>query len=579
MSQGASLSFPSQPEAELRLGSGSAVIGRSKECDLSLQDPYISRKQAVISYANGSYGIENIGRNPVQVNGRAVQQAVLRDGDTILFGSTEAIFHLAEDPGSEEEALEAEARSENQLEAAADEGTVFLSSKPEATGGPHLILSGEGREPERIELRSEPISIGRSPEADVILSDAAVSREHGRIEKKGEGYTVVNLSRTNPLLVNDEAVASARLYAGDRLQIGHHSLTFLSDRAEDQRPAQEPAWKNLSSTQLVAGAVLTFLVLLLGGYFVVTDLVRPWRVSRALEQSEALLKSEQHRQAIASLEDLLGRDLRQAHEDRARSLLARATAAAAKELKAGKQREQAKNVLRAYLEEHGAGKAAEPAWSLLDRLLLEEAQAREQEEAYQQALRLYGSIRQNGPLADEARNGIRRIWLSFQQQQMEKQSVAELLQKAEENFIAKRYLTPVNQNAYAVYTSVLAIDPDNKVALRRIEQMKAFYERNGKRYFESGRFQRALIYFERYAIIDPDNPAINAKIKACRSELVGRRSAAPPSQAKAQETISQDSEYAKRVQNVLQGSEAESSRIMRYLFKEPSGEQESDKPW
>jgi hypothetical protein len=30
---------------------------------------------------------------------------------------------------------------------------------------------------------------------------------------------------------------------------------------------------------------------------------------------------------------------------------------------------------------------------------------------------------------------------------------------------------------------------------------------------------------------------------------------------------------------MLQGSEAESSRIMKYLFEEPSGEQESDKPW
>ncbi len=577
MSQAASLSFPAQPGAELKLGSGSAVIGRSKECDLSLQDPYISRKQAVIYFANGSYSIENIGRNPIQINGRTVSQAVLQDGDSILFGSIEALFHLPEASKSDEAGPEAEERPEAQPEAAGDEGTVFLSSKPGAMSGPHLILSCEDRDPVRIELRGDSVSIGRSPEADVVLNDAAVSREHGRIEQEGDGYTLTNLSRTNPLLLNAEPVSSARLYAGDRIQIGHHSLAFLSDRAQDQRPSHDSGARRLSSSQLAAGLVLTFLVLLLGGYFVVTDLVRPWRVSRDLEQNESLLAAGEHREAIAHLQDLLSQDLREAQTHRARSLLAEATVGAAKELKAKKQPGQAKSLLSAYLQEHGAGQAAEPAWSLLDRLRLEEAQAREQEEAYQQALRLYGSIRQNGPLADEARKGIRRIWLSFQQQQMQKQSVAELLQKAEANFIAKRFLTPVNRNAYAVYKSVLAIDPDNPVALQRIEQMKDFYEDNGKRYFEAGSFQRALTYFERYAIIDPDNPGINAQIKACRSKLAQREAAPLP--ASAPKAGSGDSEYEQRVQDMLQGSEAESSRIMKYLFEDASGEQEPDKPW
>ena len=40
---------------------------------------------------------------------------------------------------------------------------------------------------------------------------------------------------------------------------------------------------------------------------------------------------------------------------------------------------------------------------------------------------------------------------------------------------AKRYLTPVNNNAYSVYQAILATDPGNAVALERIEQMKLFY--------------------------------------------------------------------------------------------------------
>jgi hypothetical protein len=55
------------------------------------------------------------------------------------------------------------------------------------------------------------------------------------------------------------------------------------------------------------------------------------------------------------------------------------------------------------------------------------------------------------------------------------QTLAQLLKEAENHFRAKRYLTPVNQNAYSVYQAVLALEPQHRLALQRIEQIKLFY--------------------------------------------------------------------------------------------------------
>ena len=56
------------------------------------------------------------------------------------------------------------------------------------------------------------------------------------------------------------------------------------------------------------------------------------------------------------------------------------------------------------------------------------------------------------------------------------QTVTKLLQKAEENFKAKQYLRPLNNNAYSLYQAVLAIDPENTVALERIGSMQSFFK-------------------------------------------------------------------------------------------------------
>jgi hypothetical protein len=75
------------------LDGGHAVIGRSKECDIQLPDPNVSRKHAEVRQEGAAYWVIDLGStNGMEVNGRRQKRAKLRQGDRITLGSTELVF-------------------------------------------------------------------------------------------------------------------------------------------------------------------------------------------------------------------------------------------------------------------------------------------------------------------------------------------------------------------------------------------------------------------------------------------------------------------------------------------------------
>jgi hypothetical protein len=69
------------------------VIGRSRDCDIQLSDANVSRRHAELRQEGASYWIVDLGStNGMEVNGKRVKRAKLRDGDTITLGSTEITF-------------------------------------------------------------------------------------------------------------------------------------------------------------------------------------------------------------------------------------------------------------------------------------------------------------------------------------------------------------------------------------------------------------------------------------------------------------------------------------------------------
>ncbi|MDY0144643.1 MAG: FHA domain-containing protein [Kiritimatiellia bacterium] len=79
-----------------------------------------------------------------------------------------------------------------------------------------------------IELTGDPLSIGRSREADIPLLDDKVSRIHCGIRLSEGDFYLKDLKSRNGTFVNGERVEdTVKLKPGDRIQVG--STTFVLD--------------------------------------------------------------------------------------------------------------------------------------------------------------------------------------------------------------------------------------------------------------------------------------------------------------------------------------------------------------
>jgi hypothetical protein len=76
-----------------RLADARAVLGRSKECDVQVPDPNVSRRHAELRQEAGAWWLLDLdSTNGTLLNGKRVQRAKLSDGDRIKLGDLELVF-------------------------------------------------------------------------------------------------------------------------------------------------------------------------------------------------------------------------------------------------------------------------------------------------------------------------------------------------------------------------------------------------------------------------------------------------------------------------------------------------------
>ena len=76
--------------------SGSRVtIGRSRDCDVTLDDANVSRRHAEVRREGGTWVVADLGStNGVKVNGHRVSQQPLQPGDEITLGLERLVFEV-----------------------------------------------------------------------------------------------------------------------------------------------------------------------------------------------------------------------------------------------------------------------------------------------------------------------------------------------------------------------------------------------------------------------------------------------------------------------------------------------------
>lgn len=79
-----------------RLLSGDRVVlGRSRDADIVVDDPNVSRRHAELRSGDGGWTVRDLGStNGVKVNGRRVEKATLSPGDDLTLGTTQLTFEI-----------------------------------------------------------------------------------------------------------------------------------------------------------------------------------------------------------------------------------------------------------------------------------------------------------------------------------------------------------------------------------------------------------------------------------------------------------------------------------------------------
>lgn len=89
----------------------------------------------------------------------------------------------------------------------------------------HPVLDVDGR---RYQLTSARTVLGRGSEADIVVDDPGVSRQHAEIQVSGGAATIRDLGSTNGMFVNGERTDAARLVDGSTITMGRTRITFSS---------------------------------------------------------------------------------------------------------------------------------------------------------------------------------------------------------------------------------------------------------------------------------------------------------------------------------------------------------------
>lgn len=88
-----------------------------------------------------------------------------------------------------------------------------------------VILDGEDKWRD-FKIAKRKVSIGRSPESDVVLDYDQVSEKHASIRLFEDGLYITDLDSSNGTFVNDKEITRQKLIDNDVLNIGSTSMKF-----------------------------------------------------------------------------------------------------------------------------------------------------------------------------------------------------------------------------------------------------------------------------------------------------------------------------------------------------------------
>ncbi len=223
------------PPVEVQLDTAPLTIGRAADNRLALSDPTLSRNHAVVIREDSRYLVADVKSTAgTFVNEQHIghTRRPLASGDVIRVGRTSLTFiDDTDSPGklttSREQAVEV--ATEPPPPPPPPPAPPPPPSPPPgpSDGLGYIDIRSVDGAAVRIPIRSREVTVGRSPDCDVVLTDNTVSRRHAQFRFDGATWRIANLGR-NPISVNGSPIGPdpVPIRFGDQVAIGSAVLTL-----------------------------------------------------------------------------------------------------------------------------------------------------------------------------------------------------------------------------------------------------------------------------------------------------------------------------------------------------------------
>jgi pSer/pThr/pTyr-binding forkhead associated (FHA) protein len=120
-----------------------------------------------------------------------------------------------------------------------------------------LVLSLDGQVMAEYNMNKERYTIGRLPDNDIRIDNAAVSGHHSLIINILNDSFLEDLNSTNGTYVNGKLIKKHALQHGDVITVGHHQLRFVEDDEQqdefEKTMVIQPSARPVEKLRAVAG--------------------------------------------------------------------------------------------------------------------------------------------------------------------------------------------------------------------------------------------------------------------------------------------------------------------------------------
>ncbi len=225
---------------EYRVGGSPLVIGRDASCDIVIASPKVSRRHAELRALpdDGGYEIIDHSRMGLLVNdGRVKDRVALGRGDMIQIGDESFRFGADSEPSAPPRELsDVPSLQRTGATPVAKRGAVstltpagvsaVTPTRPGTLASLTILNPGPSRGT-RFDLIAPLSHVGRGAYNDVAVLDESVSESHAKIQRRDDGWWVVDMDSTNGTYVNGKRVGGeALLTSGSDVRFGGIKMSF-----------------------------------------------------------------------------------------------------------------------------------------------------------------------------------------------------------------------------------------------------------------------------------------------------------------------------------------------------------------